>query len=292
MATFKNQVKISGTLEDFDFAVKEYKDKSSGEPYNAMVGSLTLNTGDQSVNLQGFYRELNKDGSTNQQFSTISNWLQNPEAFIGKNYMTTTSISSSAFKNQAGDLIEATQIRASFLNDRNTGVPRAEFTTDLLLTAQPVEEIYKDEPTGRYVLNANIFDYRDVCFPAKFIIETEAAYDYFVQLDASQTNPVLIEVWGKVINNLIHEERETESAFGDTRIEIFESTKRENVITGAAIEPKEITDELFKIIQDGRKAYEVSIAALDNQQRKSGFTADTSKKDTTPKVDRAKTFEF
>lgn len=288
--TFKNQVKISGKLEDFDFVVKEYKDKTSGEPYNAMVGSFTLNTGDQAVNLQGFYRERTKDNSINQSFATIKSWIENPETFLGRQYLTTTSISPSTFKNQAGEVIEATQIRASFLNDRNVGVPRAEFTTDLLLTSEPVEELYKDEPTGRYVVNANIFDFRNMCFPAKFVVESEAAYDYFVQLDASQTNPVLIEVWGKVINNVIHEERETESAFGDTRIEIFESTKRENVITGAAIEPKEITEDLFKIIQEGRKAYEVSLAALDNQQRKSGF--DSPKSDTVSKVNKASTFEF
>ena len=293
--TFKNQVIIVGALEDVDAEVKVYKDKTTGEDYNAIVGSYTLAVDDQNINLRCFYKEKNRNGTANQNFAMVKNWLDNIDQYKGQMFRMSSSISSNIFAGRDGNLVEATQIQGNFLNAGKVGNPKAEFSTDILLTSAPIEELKDEEPTGRYILNGRIFDYQDACYPARFIVDTEGAYNYFEGLDANTENPVLVEIWGKVVSNTIRTETKTESAFGDAHVEVFETSRRENVITGAAMEPKDITDELAATIKKGIETQKLRIAAAEernsNDSKPSGFGSATASKPAA-KVGANKAFNF
>lgn len=289
MAKFENNVRIVGTLEDVNLEVKEYKNKSTNEPYQAIVGDYTIKTGDQNINLRAFYMDKFKSGKTNGNFTIAQRWIDNPDDFIGKTYSVNTTISENAFLGQDGNVVKATQIQAGFLSDRNVGAEKAEFLIDALIESDPIEELQNDEPTGRYFLTARIFDFRDMCYPTRFVIDKPQAYDYFINLGASKSNPILLKLWGKVINNTIEHIREVESAFGEPLIETSVTTRRENVITGGSTEPRDITDEDYKTIKDGIAAYEVRIAEL-QQPRTEGF-GNTSSGVSAPKATK-KSFDF
>lgn len=279
-STFKNTVTIVGALEDVDLEIKEYKDKVSGEPYNAIVGSYTLKSGDQNVSLRTFYRDKNSKGP-NRNFDLAAKWMEEPEAYKGTRYRMSTNISSNPFVGRDGNVVDATQIQGNFLNDAQNASDKAEFLVDLLLTKSPIEEVDQDgNATGRYLLNAEIFDFRDTCFPARFVIDSEAAFNYFEGLGATPTEPVLIEAWGQVVNNFIKHEIVTESAFGDAHVDIRETSRRENIITGASVEPKEMTEELATIIKKGREAYQVQKSSVVEKNtvanKPSGFGAATT----------------
>jgi len=279
-STFKNTVTIVGTLEDIDLEIRQYNDKVSGEPYNAIVGNYTLKAGDQNVSLRAFYRDKTAKGP-NRNYDTALRWMEDFDNAKGTTYRMTSNISSNPFVGRDGQVVDATQIQGNFLNDGAMATQKAEFIVDLFITASPIPELDQEgETTGRYILNGEIFDFRDTCFPAKFIIDSEQAYNYFESLDASGSNPILLEVWGKVINNFIRREVTTESAFGEAHVDIQQTSRRENIITGAAVEPKEITDELVNLIKSGREAYQVQRAAVEarnsNAAKPSGFgTVDT-----------------
>lgn len=296
MATFKNDVVIVGNLVDVDLEVKVFQDKNTGEDYNAITGSYTLAvpTGDtvQNINLRTFAMEAFKSGNKNGTFTIMKRWIDevaendgNLTAHKDKAYKVSTSIGLNLFTAQDGSLVEATNIQSGFLSDRNVGLPRAEFSQDMLLISSPVEKFNSDgEPTGKYDLNVRIFDYANVCYPARFVIDQQAAAEYFESLDASATAPVLIEVWGKVVNNTIKTETVVESAFGEPHVEISETSVRENVITGAALEPKEITDELATLIKKGTEAYQAKVAEA-SKPKDSAFN-------TAPKTETKKSTGF
>lgn len=271
--TFKNKVVFVGTLVDIDLKIEDYNRKDTGEPYQAIVGNYTIDTGGQAVNLRAFIQDTFRSGKANRAFGTAMRWIEDPESYKGRSYKIDTNIGDNSFiPDGQTDVVQQTAIQSGFIDDRNVGLPRAEFTEDVLILTDPVELYNKDdEPTGKFRLDATIFDYMDVAFPASFIIEAKEAVAYFENLGASRENPVLIEVWGKVINNLIEREIVTESAFGEPNIEIQTTSRRENIITGAAMEPKEITDEVAKVIMDGKAAYEAKIAELKDSKKQSGF---------------------
>lgn len=270
---FKNSVTVAGTVEDFDLEVRSYPDKKTGENYDAMVGTITLRIGDgedaQFPTMRVFKRDFNKDGSANRDFKTYEKWLtQDREDVIGTPVSIGTAFSPNAYIAPSGDLVKSVQIQAGFVNTSRVGTPRSEFRTDVLLTQPPVEETNAEgEATGRYKLSAEVFDFRNMAFPVTFILELEQAVDYFESLGIDTDNPVLLEVWGDAVNSQITQKREVESAFGDPKIETRTITRRENIITGASTEEKEITEEIFGVITEGKQAYNVYIDSVETKAK-------------------------
>jgi hypothetical protein len=84
---------------------------------------------------------------------------------------------------------------------------------------------------------------------------------YFLNLDASKSNPVYTKVWGKIVNVFTTVEKTIESAFGEAAVETVTHRNREYVVTGANPVPYEFdsaetitADELKKALQD-REVY-------------------------------------
>lgn len=301
---FKNRVVIKGELVDVDLQEYNGTSKTTQEPYKAITGNYTLRVvgkddTEQMINLRTFTMEKFNSGKDNSSYKYLANWMadfaNNDGAnYKGKMYKVSTSISENSFISPStGEPVMATQIQGGFIDDRNVGRPSADFEVDMLLEAEPIPETKDDEETGRYFVNGTIFDFRNMAYPARFVLDQQNAYDYFVSLDASKNNPVLISVWGNVINNTISTTRTIESAFGDPRVEVMETSRRENIITGADVEPKEITEEIFQEIKKGMDAHKIHIDSLVEKNaapKASGFGAPAGDKPASKP--QAKTFQF
>lgn len=292
MANFKNNVVIAGNLVDVNLRMEEKVTRDTNEPYTAILGTFTLSVPSENetsnIQLRTFAKEYFNSGKENPSFKIFKSWLTDISEHDGlltnfkdKMYRVNTKISGNAFLNQQGELVEAVQIQAGFLNSSQVGLPRAEFTADALITSTPTEVIKNEEPTGDYNLNVTLFDDYSGSFPCSFTLKDPRAVEYFEGLDASQGNPVLIEIWGKIINNEIETKKVVESAFGEPLIEVSSITISQRVITGAALEPKEITDEVQESMDKLKSAYELRVASV-QETPSNGVSFDAPKKESKP----------
>lgn len=297
---FKNMVTIVGNLKDFDLTLhNERLDKQTQEPYNSIEGTITIEVGNdddvQVQTLRVFQRELTKKGAKQGSYAVYEQWLANREAAIGTPVRVNTNFSPNVFVSNDGDVIKSVQIQAGFLSTSQTGKPRSEFRADVLLTQPPVEETDREgELTGRAILNAEAFDFRKMAFPVKFILEMKGAIEYFESLDLASDNPVLLEVWGDAVNSSFDQTREVESAFGDPKIETITITRKENIITGASTEQKEIDEEIYKEIKAGKEAYEIFVSDAENrnQNKDNALTGSGAAKTATKKAPKSGGFDF
>ena len=76
-----------------------------------------------------------------------------------------------------------------------------------------------------------------------FKVVNPQGMNYFESLDATNTDPVFIKVWGRIINRTTRVEKVEESAFGDAAVTSYERKVKEWIITGVAKEAYDYGDE-------------------------------------------------
>lgn len=150
-------------------------------------------------------------------------------------------------------------------------IGRNKFSVDLIIFE--VNEVVPDEGESYATIKGITFDFRNAAFPITLTARNKEAVKYFLDLDASKSNPVYTKVWGKIINTYIKEERTTESAFGPGSVDIITRRNREYLITGANPIPYEFdTDatitaaELTKVLQD-REIYLAEVKKSNDEWR-------------------------
>lgn len=273
---FKNRVNLVGTINELDVRFEEKEDKRNGETYDAAMGNIVIDTGNNNlVSLSVFQRDKFGNGNENATYKQLKNWKQMQddgtdlsEVKLGMS----TSIGMNVFVAQDGSLVETTNIQAGFIDRKTPAVDgRSEFSVELVLSPGAVTpEIRDDVETGRAIVRGELVAYNGVVYPARFIIEDEGGANYLA--DQASDGPIVLDVWGKVINSSETTTVVEESAFGAPREIQHVKTRRENLIVGAALEPREMTEEIAEAIKSGRSAYEVhkaEVAAKENSKKTS-----------------------
>jgi hypothetical protein len=69
--------------------------------------------------------------------------------------------------------------------------------------------------------------------------------NYFLSLDASNSNPTFTCVWGRQVSETVVRKIVEESAFGEDSVREVKNTRKDFVITGASKEPYAFDDEGF-----------------------------------------------
>lgn len=150
------------------------------------------------------------------------------------------------FLGRDGNMVEAKRVRGSFCHFATmpTDTPDtfcAKFETDMLIAATIEQEPENQDP---YVqLRGYVFNFRGDLIPVTYSISNKAGMDYFIGQDISNDNPLLTKVWGNIISTTVKIEHETESAFGEAKVDITTRTVRAWEVSGAANEPYEFDDE-------------------------------------------------
>ena len=182
-------------------------------------------------------------------------------------------------------------------NERNT------FTEDILITgvtrveADPEKNIEKDY----VIVKGAVFNFRNSLLPVDFIVRNEDGMAYFEDLNASQNEPVLTKVWGRINCSSIHNEVKEETAFGEESVRTYERKIKEWVITGTSKVPYDFGDETVLTVAELQKAMqdrELMLADTkkrrdDYQAQKAATPASVSVAPTTVTVNSSKgTFNF
>lgn len=264
MAKFVNNVTVTGTVEEVD--LQRRVAQSSGREY--IRGRVTIATSETNMVVVSIFQMMDKKDKKNPgqfvpdpRFNDVARLVNEhdeaAEGAIGTPINIASAFDHNVFVNQAGEMIEATQISGGFYNYSRTGAPRAEFKNTVVLR-NIKEDIDREttEPTGDLIITGETFAFNGVKIPMSFLVRKGPGADYFQKEMDNDNFPMLTDVWGNIENAQLAP-KVVESAFGGPQVVESTFTRTLYVITGAAVEPHEMTEEIADKIKKGSSDYEV-----------------------------------
>lgn len=270
-----NQETIQGRIYEHDLTIKTVSNTQSENYGKEFInGSLSVATDEDGLQVltvhYTYVTEMTKNQKTNATYTNLKRIIESGKTWVadGKDVATKVKLAPSAALNdfypQGGDQLVSQQRNeggfVSIVNELDPDGPgRRKFVFDavingaVLVSADPEKNINED-----YVkINAAIFNFRNDVLPFTLVARSQGAMNYFLNLEASPSNPVYTNVWGEIINTTVKVEKTVESAFGEPTVDVTTRSQREWVVTGARPEPYEFNtaetitaDELNKALAD------------------------------------------
>jgi len=167
-------------------------------------------------------------------------------------------------KRNEGGFIHVVDVLAEDENARNT------FKTDMIITR--VTHIDADDERGtpeKAIVRGCIFDFRKAMLPVEFTATSAGAIAYFEGLEASSSNPVFTQLWGRQISEVTVKKITQESAFGEDYVREVKNTRKDFVITGSLKVPYDWDDEETITVDEFKKMIadrEVYLATVKKNQ--------------------------
>lgn len=297
-----NQETVEGRLYQHNLELKTVQNKESANFGKEFItGTLDVATDEEGLNVIPIHFtyvvEMTKNGKKNVTFGVLKSIIDGAKAWItdGKDaalkVRVNTALALNDFYTRDDELVSVKRNEGGFVNVIKDLAPeeeRSTFKTDMVITS--VVRVEADEEQGIdkdfLRIRGAIFNFRNDLLPVEFTCRNEKAFGYFEGLDVSGANPVFTEVRGNIVNNVIKQAIEEESAFGTTSVKTVTRSVKEWVITWAR--PTEYdfgaddvltTDELKEAMQN-REVYLADIKKRAEEYRaqaaQSSASADTS----------------
>lgn len=153
------------------------------------------------------------------------------------------SVGVNDFLGRDGNMVEAKSINCSFAHpaDAKFGAKRNDFKVDMVIAATALQEV----ENGDDYLNVRgyVFDHQKSAIPLTLSIHNADGIKYFEDQEISNANPMVTQLWGKIISTTRVIEKEVESAFGAPTIETTTQTLRAWEIEGCIPNPYPWNDE-------------------------------------------------
>lgn len=261
MKSFKNTIHLEGYVYDLNRLEKKVSGPNSKKPGTEFIqGDIYIATDDECMNTVqvhfSYVTATNSKGRPNENYNilnglidgtlkTVMNSSQEQAAKVrwdGRisllDFLPRDSEEMTTTKRLDGGFMHL----ATTLNEEKL---RNRFDTDMLITR--VREVEADEDRGtphKAIISGYIFeDYSKSILPVDYSILNEGGINYFMSQDISSKNPILTEVWGRVISQTQVSTRTTESAWGEEKVDSAQRTEKDYVITGMSKVPMEWGDE-------------------------------------------------
>lgn len=257
-----NKTYIEGLLYENKLELKVSGEHSKNPGTKFISGTIDIATDDAGINIVPvhftYVTEKTAKGSTNATFTTLMNIIDKKFGTVmenGKDAAVKLRIDSAlglnefySDRNGKEELVSAKRNEGGFVhvadsltddeNARNT------FTCDMLITNVSIKEADEEKNLPeKAIVKGAIFDFRGSLLPVEFSAVNPKAIDYFMSLEASNTNPTLTKVWGRQVSETIVRTITEESAFGEDSVREVKSSRKDFVITGASREPYEWDSE-------------------------------------------------
>lgn len=273
MKKMVNTTHIEGYLYESKVELKVSGPNSKNPGTEFIMGNIDIATDDACTNIVtvhfSYVTATTKNGSANGTFTILKNIIDGQYGAVmthGKDSAIKIRIDSAiglndfyTTRNGEEELVSAKRNEGGFIhvvnaleeneNKRNT------FKADMLITG--VKEVEADEEKNlpaKVVVRGAIFDFRGALLPVEFSAVNPGAMNYFLGLEATNSNPTFTQVWGNQVSTTIKKTLVTESAFGDDEVREVSSTRKDYVITGAAKETYVWDDESTLTTEDVAKA--------------------------------------
>ena len=303
MMKVKNETHIEGYLYEHALEKKVSGEKSKNPGTEFISGTISIATDEDILNIVPvhftYVTALTSSGKPNATFATLSNIVDGTYDTVmngGKDNAAKIRVDSAiglnefySDRNGQEELVSTKRNEGGFVHLVTDGLVddvknRNTFKCDMLITN--VRHIDADEEKNlpeKAIVRGAIFDFRKSLLPVEFTAVNPGAINYFEGLDASNSNPVFTQIWGRQVSETVVRTITEESAFGDPHVREVKSNRKDWVITGARPEPYEWDDESTLTaaeVNEAGKERELMLAAL--KQRQDEYKA--SKNTVTSKV--------
>ena len=303
MMKVKNECHIEGYLYEHNLEKKVSGEKSKNPGTEFISGTISIATDEDILNIVPIHftyvTALTSSGKPNATFATLSNIVDGTYDTVmngGKDNAAKIRVDSAiglnefySDRNGQEELVSTKRNEGGFVHLVTDGLVddvknRNTFKCDMLITN--VRHIDADEEKNlpeKAIVRGAIFDFRKSLLPVEFTAVNPGAINYFEGLDASNSNPVFTQIWGRQVSETVVRTITEESAFGDPHVREVKSNRKDWVITGARPEPYEWDDESTLTaaeVNEAGKERELMLAAL--KQRQDEYKA--SKNTVTSKV--------
>ena len=262
MKVMKNATHVEGYIYEHDLEMKVSGANSKKPGTEFISGTISIATDDMGVNIVpvhfSYVTATTSKGNPNATFSTLKNIIDGVIGSVmkdGKDKAGKLRIDSAIGLNEfyterdgKEELVSAKRNEGGFVHVCDTlnedEKTRNTFECDILITnCRRVEANQEKNIPEKVIVKGAIFDFRKALLPVEFTALNSNAMNYFEDLGASQSNPVLTKIWGRQISETVVKKTVEESAFGDAAVKETKSSRRDFVITGAAKEPYVWDDE-------------------------------------------------
>ena len=262
MKVMINKSHVEGYIYEHDLELKVSGPNSKNPGTQFITGTVSLATDDLGVNVVPvhftYVTATTAKGGANATFTTLKNIIDGVIGTVmkdGKDKAGKLRIDSAlglnefyTDRNGKEELVSAKRNEGGFVHtcdvlneDEKT---RNTFECDMLITnCHRIEADADKNIPEKVIVKGAIFDFRKSLLPVEFTALNPNAMNYFEDLGATQSNPVLTKVWGRQVSETIVKKTVEESAFGDAAVKETKSSRRDFVITGAAKEPYVWDDE-------------------------------------------------
>ena len=309
-----NKVTIEGYLYQHNLAVKTVQNQASENFGKEFInGTIDIATDEAGLNVVPvhftYVTPTTKTGGVNRTYTILksivdgaSTWIENGKDEALK-LKCEPSFALNDFVAQDGQMVSQMIQEGGFVSVVNELGPeeaRNTFTLDFLITS--VTHVEADEERNikedYCTVRGAGFNFRKALLPMTFKVTNPQGMNYFESLDVSNTDPVFIKVWGRIINRTTRVEKVEESAFGEAAVTSYERKVKEWIITGVAKEEYDYGDENVLTAEEITKAMQdrqVLLAEVkrQNEEYKASKNAASTVATVAPKASASKTsFNF
>lgn len=289
MMKVKNECHIEGYLYEHALEKKVSGEKSKNPGTEFISGTVSIATDEDILNIVPvhftYVTALTSSGKPNATFATLSNIIDGTYDTVmngGKDNAAKIRIDSAIglnefYSDRSGkeELVSAKRNEGGFVHLVTDGLAddqrnRNTFKCDMLITN--VRHIEADEERNlpeKAIIKGAIFDFRKSLLPVEFTAVNPGAISYFEGLDASNSNPVFTQIWGRQVSETIVRTITEESAFGEAHVREVRTPHKDWIITGARPEPYVWDDESTLTaaeVNEAGKAREIMLATLKQRQ--------------------------
>ena len=293
-----NKVHIEGWVYDHKLTSKVSGEKAKNPGVTFINGTIDIATDENCLNIvtihYSYVTPITKQNKPNATYNALNAILTDNKTVVkvGKEnavkVRADTSIGLNEFysdRNGTEELVSAKRNEGGFihiitdaLGEKDT--ERNNWEADTVVTK--VREIEADPERNlpaKVVISGYMFDFRNALLPVDVVAYKESAQNYFLGLEASESNPTFIKLKGQQISQVIIRTVTEESAFGDEPdIKEFKNTVREFVVTGA-LPPYEWDSEESITAQEMKEALaNREITKAEIKQRQDEYNASRSSK--------------
>lgn len=299
-----NTCHIEGLLYEHKLELRESGPKSKNPGTQFIMGTVDIATDDKLTNVVSvhytYVTEKTAKGATNATFTTLKNIIDGKFGSVmadGADKAVKLRIDSALALNEfyterdgEETLVSAKRNEGGFIHladslneDENA---RSTFKCDMLITGvKEVEANEELELPAKVIVKGAVFDFKNSLLPVEFSAVNPGAMNYFLSLDASNSNPTFTCVWGRQVSETVVRKIVEESAFGEDSVREVKNTRKDFVITGASKEPYAFDDEGFLTnaeVVEAVAARETYLATI--KQRNEEFKAAKNAAAATPGV--------
>jgi hypothetical protein len=293
-----NKVHIEGWVYDHKLTSKVSGEKAKNPGVTFINGTIDIATDDNCLNIvtihYSYVTPVTKQNKPNATYNALNAILTDNKTVVkvGKEnavkVRADTSIGLNEFysdRNSKEELVSAKRNEGGFihiitdaLGEKDTD--RNNWEADTVVTkVREVEADPERNLSAKVVISGYMFDFKNALLPVDVVAYKESAQNYFLGLEASESNPTFIKLKGQQISQVIIRTVTEESAFGDEPdVKEFKNTVREFVVTGA-LPPYEWDSEESITAQEMKEALaNREITKAEIKQRQDEYNASRSTK--------------